>query len=120
MNSEKLMHYYNDIRKANSFKSVWSLCFGQIGRKLEWQDMEDESGIPEGTTIRYWSIWGDRGQKSFAKIKGKTWLDVWAACDQAIRHSGDRDHIFIEALSWVTIEQEDGSAETFLELTTGS
>lgn len=112
---DKLIDYYKDIGENNGFNSVWSMW-----NVNEWQDMGDASSIPEGTLIRLWSIWGDRGKKAYATVKGKTWLDIWAACDKAIADSGDEDHIYIEALSWITIEKEDGTTEKFLELTTGS
>ena len=112
---DKLIDYYNGIRREEGFGSVWSMWTTD-----EWQDMEDVSGIPEGTVIRYLSIWGDRGKESYSTVEGKTWLDVWKACDRAIEKSGDAHHIFIEALSSLTIEREDGTVEKFLELTTGS
>ena len=112
---DKLIYHYDDVARESGFKSVWSMW-----TTSEWQDMDDVSGIPEGTVIRYLSIWGDRGKESYSTVEGKTWLDVWKACDRVIEKSGDTHHIFIESLMWVTIEQEDGSTQTFLQLTTGS
>lgn len=109
---EKLIKYYEDVREGSGFTSVWSMWTAD-----EWPDMDDYSGIPVGTMIRYWNY---NGKSTTAMVKGITWLDVWAACELAIEASGDTHHIFIEGLSSTTIEKEDGTVEEFLDLITGS
>jgi len=108
---DRLIDYYNDVRAQEGFQTAWSLW-----RSDEWQDMNDISGIPEGTVIRYWDHFGNDFR---AQVKGKTWLDVWRACDEVIVESGDTFHNFIEDLSWTVITQEDGTVEMFLDLVTG-
>lgn len=109
---DKLIDYYRDIGYDNDLETVWSMWTTD-----QWVDMEDTSGIPEGTVIRHHDGWG---KDTTAEVKGTTWLDVWKACDIAIRDSGDNHHIYIEQLNWTTIEQPNGIVQKFLDLTTGS
>jgi len=109
---DRLIATYNEVAKANGFETVWSMW-----RSDEWQDMNDVSGIPEGTVIRHWH---HSGNDFRATVEGNTWLDVWRACDEAIVDSGDPHHIYIENLMWATVEQPDGTVQKFLDLTTGS
>ena len=116
---DKLIDYYNGIRAEEGFQSAWSMWTVN-----EWIDMEDVSGIPEGTAIRLLVIKQTRDgkcsfDKTFATVEGETWKDVWRTCDKLIRESGDTFHNFIEDLTWTTIEQPDGTSETFLDLVTG-
>ena len=109
---DELIDYYNGIGREESFASVWSMWTTN-----EWIDMNDESGIPEGTVIRHADAWG---KITKATVEGKTWLDVWKACNEAIVESGDTCHIFIEDLMWTIIEQPDGSVDKYLDMICGS
>ena len=45
--------------------------------------------------IVYSVDWGDVGEVS-KTITNPTWIDIWVACDELIRLSGDHHHVFIE------------------------
>jgi len=109
---DRLIATYGAVAKANGFETVWSFW-----RSDEWQDMADVSGIPTGTVIRYWDYCG---RDLRAVVEGTTWLDVWRACDEVIVESNDPYRIYIEQLTWATIEQPNGTVQKFLDLTTGS
>ena len=109
---DRLIATYGAVAKANGFETVWSFW-----RSDEWQDMADVSGIPTGTVIRYWDYYG---RDLRAVVEGTTWLDVWRACDEVIVESNDPYRIYIEQLTWATIEQPNGTVQKFLDLTTGS
>lgn len=109
---DKLIEYYNGIRREEGFGSVWSMWTTD-----EWTDMKDVSGIPVGTVIRHCDAWG---KITMATIEGETWLDVWKACNKAIVESGDTFHIFIENFVWTSIEQEDGTFKKYLDMICGS
>lgn len=94
------------IRKENQFLSIWS-----IGGKI--QKMDHKSYL-EGRRIRY-KDFADEFDV-FVPIEGPTWLDVWKACDQAIRVSQDCHHVFIESLE--PVDTPDG--ERVMLLQTGS
>lgn len=109
---DKLIEYYNGIRREEGFESVWSMWTTD-----EWTDMKDVSGIPVGTVIRHSDLWG---QTTKATVEGKTWLDVWKTCEKVIIESGDTWHIFIEDLVWTVIEQPDGTVDKYLDMICGS
>ena len=109
---DKLIEYYNGIRRKESFGSIWSMW-----TTSEWVDMDDASGIPVGTVIRHCDRWA---KITKATVEGKTWLDVWKACNKAIVESGDKRNVFIEDLMWTVIEQPDGTVDTYLDLVHGS
>ena len=47
--------------------------------------------------IRYEGGWAEATCKVEVPVSGPfTWLDVYAACDTAIRRSGDYHHVFVE------------------------
>jgi len=110
---DKLIDYYRDIGSDNDLKTVWSMWATE-----QWQNMNDVSGIPTGTVIRYDGGWG---KDTTAEVQGETWLDVWKACNSAILQSGDHHHIFIEQLVRGGLEQRaDGTVQEFFDLFTGS
>lgn len=115
---DSLTEYYEGVAKTEGFQSEWGMWTAD-----EWIDMNDLSGISKGTKIRLLIIKQTRdGKCSFDKtsatVEGETWLDVWRACDKLICESGDTLNISVEDLTWTTIEQEDGTSETFLDLIT--
>lgn len=115
---DSLTEYYEGVAKTEGFQSEWGMWTAD-----EWIDMNDLSGISKGTKIRLLIIKQTRDgkcsfDKTFATVEGETWLDVWRACDKLICESGDTLNISVEDLTWTTIEQEDGTSETFLDLIT--
>lgn len=115
---DSLTEYYEGVAKTEGFQSEWGMWTAD-----EWIDMNDLSGISKGTKIRLLIIKQTRdGKCSFDKtsatVEGETWLDVWRACDKLICESGDTLNISVEDLTWTTIEQPDGTSETFLDLIT--
>jgi len=109
---DKLIDYYRGIGSDNDLETIWSMWATE-----QWQNMNDVSGIPTGTVIRYDGGWG---KDTTVEVQGETWLDVWKACDSAICESGDSHHIFIEQLNWATVEQPNSTVNKFLNLLTGS
>ena len=93
--------YYDDIKQANKFKSVWSI--------YEVFSFQANSGI-EGTLLKYGKV--NIPMKKDAMTMCITWMDMWKFAEQAIRESGDDHHMFIERF----YDRGDG----VIELITGS
>lgn len=78
----KKFDHFRDIQFANGFETVWSI--------YELSDLTLPAGYGEDPVVEY--------QGFRVKVKGKTWIDIWRACDTAIYESGDNHHIFIERI----------------------
>lgn len=86
--------YFDTIRTLSNFVSVWS--YHEIESIIHHTPYT-------ATHVSYQGV--------VVPIQGRTWLDLWSACDSAIIQSGDRAHAFIEGFK---------SVGTTLELITGS
>jgi len=93
--------YYDDIKQANKFKSVWSI--------YEVVSFQSSSGFGNGT-LKYENV--KVPMREDTNTGCITWLDMWKFAEQAIRESEDSHHMFIEAF----YDRGDG----VIELVTGS
>ena len=93
---------YRKYQAQRGLYSIWSM--------YNVVDFENPSGITVDTLV-YEDHWGPRAIEVQMPCGMKTWGDLYAAADKAIRQSGDDHHVFIEAF-----RIKDGRAY----LTTGS
>lgn len=98
--TEKSEHY-DAIRNDREFKSIWSI--------YSVSDLLQPHKYPDAKNVVYRTHWGVG--TVVVPIGGQSWVDLWAAAEQAINHSGDSHHIYIEKFNL------DGDN---LELHTGS
>lgn len=107
---EVLIDYYGGCADEHGFSSRWSMWEDPTGQ-LDRVWMSALHPYAEGTVIEYDATMGN-GEIHCVEIAGPLWIDVWRACDQAIKMSGDDHHIFIEQLR--------ATADGVLALITGS
>ena len=93
--------YYDDIKQANKFKSVWSI--------YEVFSFQASSGFGNGI-LKYENV--KVPMREDTSLGCITWMDMWKFAEQAIRESGDDHHMFIEKF----YDRGDG----VIELITGS
>jgi len=93
--------YYDDIKQANNFKSVWSI--------YEVFSFQASSGFGNGI-LKYENV--KVPMREDTNTGCITWMDMWKFAEQAIRESEDSHHMFIEAFK----DRGDG----VIELVTGS
>ena len=97
---ERKMDYYNEFKRENGLKAIWSVY-----------ELEEHGFLfnhPwEGASVL---VYG----RNTVKIQGPTWADLYRAADQAIEESGDDHHVFIEGFCKYATDN------SMLELTTGS
>jgi hypothetical protein len=93
--------YYDDIKQANKFKSVWSI--------YEVVSFQASSGFGNGI-LKYDNV--KVSMREDTNLGCITWMDMWKFAEQAIRESGDDHHMFIERF----YDRGDG----VIELITGS
>ena len=80
-------NYFENIRKTNKFRSVWSM--------YEVLNIHELSGL-SGETLRYGDHWGE-GAIVIPLPGGELqWWDLWVAAEKAINESGDNHHMYIE------------------------
>ncbi len=96
--------HYEAIKSQLDLRSIWSI--------YEVEDLNQPHPFGDALQIIYEDHWGDG--PVVADITGPRWVDLYAAADAAIQCSGDRHHIFIEALNPVAGQPHQ------LKLTTGS
>lgn len=97
--------FYSDIENMKNFSSVWSIF-----------EIADFKIIPF-ENIRELHYTNDIGYMGFVSFdKAPTWLELWSACDSLIAFSGDKNHIYIEAIKHNNITK----SEIFFNLHTGS
>jgi hypothetical protein len=105
---EQELNYFRSYKEENKFVAVWSVFDEGI-------EFDKPHGVKTPMVIRnkcdFW------GYDTTAVCTGKTWGDIYQACDAVIRNAVDSEgkldfHIYIENLN----VQDDG---TWL-LTTGS
>lgn len=97
--------FYGSIEKEKNFSSVWSMF-----------DITDFNIVPF-EKIRELHYTNDTGYMGFVSFgETPTWLDIWSACDSLIAFSGDKHHIYIEAIKHNNITK----SEIFFNLHTGS
>lgn len=105
---EQEMDYFNNYKDANGFEAVFSMYDEGI-------EFDKPHNIKTPLVIRNkCDVWG---YDTSAVCTGKTWGDIYQACDTVIRNAVDNEgnkdhHIFIENLE----VQDDGS----WKLVTGS
>ena len=97
-------NYFDGIREANEFKSIWSM--------YEVLNVHDLSGL-EAENLVYKDHWGDRAITVPLPGGNLQWWDLWVAADKAVIESEDLHHIFIEGFQ----KSKDGKT---LILRTGS
>ena len=93
--------YFETVREANKFKSVWSIY--EVGI------LQACSGL-EGKVLKYGRV--SIPLRQDVKLYCLTWIYLWECAEQAIKESGDGHHIFIEGFK----DRGDG----VIELITGS
>ena len=93
--------YYDDIKQANKFKSVWSI--------YDVVSFQASSGFGNGI-LKYENV--KVPMREDTSLGCITWMDMWKFAEQAIRESGDDHHMFIEMF----YDRGDG----VIELITGS
>lgn len=94
----KDMDYFDGIASKNFFNTRWSIYSDD--ETFGFTRMSDKSPFSAGTVIRNrCEVWG---YDNSAVVGGNgSWVDVWAACNEAILNAVDSDgnhdhHIFIE------------------------
>ena len=93
---EQEMDYFGEYKAANNLVAVFSMFDEGI-------EFDKSHGIKTPLVIRHkCDIWG---YDTSAVCTGKTWGDIYQACDTAIKNSGDLHHIYIEDLEC----QDDGT-----------
>ena len=102
--SEERFDHYHSIQQLYKLSAVWSMT--------EY-DRLDEPVDRDIKTIKYYDIVVPVVQRY--PEREKTWIDVYEACDVAIKESGDEHHIFIEYL-----HREETDPEGQYTLSTGS
>ena len=103
----KDMDYFDGIASKNFFNTRWSIYSDD--ETFGFTRMSDQSPFTAGTIIRNrCEVWG---YDHSAVVGGNgSWVDVWAACNEAILNATDSDgnhdhHIFIEGFERL----EDGT-----------
>jgi len=103
------MDYFREFADQNNLKSVWSIFHEGV--------RFDEPHNLDATFITYTHYWPNTDLDAVPSvlqtpIRGKTWGDVYKACDELIQSSGDRHHIFVEGFTRKT--------DTVVDMFTGS
>lgn len=82
--------FINTVAEYNKFESVW--CATTLDFTVPYE------GAP--VAVYYDGGWG--ADQTVKLPENPTILDVWKACDEAIRKSGDHHHVFIEILEFTS------------------
>lgn len=82
-----------EINKVSAMMEKYGfLAYWSIYPCPKWDEKSDIK------YIRYSDHWGPMGEVVIPVSSPSTWLDVYFACDAAIRYSGDHHHVFVESL----------------------
>lgn len=100
--------FYSRVRKAYGLDTIWS-----ISEVLDFEEVPFKGPV----TLAYSGGWLDvshRGEAGELNLgDSPNWLALWLAADVLIMSSGDRHHVFIEAIDY-------NKATGRYEITTGS
>jgi len=80
-------HYFDSIREANKFQSIWSM--------YEVLNVHELSGL-EAENLVYKDHWNESTITIPLPGGNLKWWDLWSAAEKAIIESEDLHHVFIE------------------------
>lgn len=82
-----------DQRREHYRKTRRDLRLGSIWTDFDIENLHDNHTFQGFRKLIYDAPWGN---PAAVDIPGETWMALWQAADQAIKHSGDSHHIYIE------------------------
>lgn len=87
---ERQFDYFRQTQRDNGFLANWSLY-----DETDWGSFDEPHPYTGATHVVYNNHWGTTSDIA-VPIQGNTWLDLYRAANEAIEHSNDTHHIFIE------------------------
>ena len=85
--TDEKYNLYNEYAAQHGFAAIWSV--------YRVSDFNDFSNITADKLV-YRDHWGPSPVEVILPPGKKTWGELYAAADRAIRQSGDKHHVFIE------------------------
>ncbi len=78
-------------------------CYGEDENEIPVDNLDDIAAEGEVVLVRQADSWIDDAYKSRV-IKNPTWLQVCVLAEKMIRHTGDKHHVFLEAITFMPKE----------------